>query len=63
MVNNDGKYQNGENDNLTSFETISGFAKKHKAGLAVMENGEHWFHTDEQMRFLDDWIKEKESVL
>ena len=20
--------------------------------------GEHWFHTDEQMRFLDDWITE-----
>ena len=21
-----------------------------------MENGEHWFHTDEQMKFLDNWI-------
>ncbi len=24
--------------------------------LTVMENGEHWFHTEEQMQFLDDWI-------
>ena len=22
----------------------------------TMKNGEHWFHTKEQMRFLDDWI-------
>ena len=20
------------------------------------ENGEHWFHTEEQMKFLDNWI-------
>ena len=46
----------GSKDNLTSFETISAFAEKHNAKLTVMENGEHWFHTEEQMRFLDDWI-------
>jgi len=22
-----------------------------------MKNGEHWFHTEEQMKFLDNWIK------
>lgn len=22
-----------------------------------MEKGAHWFHTDEQMMFLDDWIQ------
>ena len=27
--------------------------------LTVMENGEHWFHTEEQMRFLDEWIRQK----
>lgn len=47
----------GENDRLTSQETISDFAKKIGAKLTVMKNGEHWFHTDEQMRFVDDWIK------
>lgn len=46
----------GTNDNLTSFETVSRFAEQIGATLTVMENGEHWFHTDEQMRFLDDWI-------
>lgn len=47
----------GSRDNLTSLETINGFAKKHNAGLTIMEGGEHWFHTEEQMQFLDDWIR------
>ena len=46
----------GENDNLTSMETISEFAKKSGAGLTVMPGGEHWFHTAEQLNFLDKWI-------
>ena len=48
----------GDKDNLTSLETINDFAKKCGARLTVMENGEHWFHTEEQMKFLDDWIRE-----
>ena len=47
----------GGKDNLTSLETISRFAKAHNADLTVMEDGEHWFHTEEQMKFLDDWIQ------
>ena len=47
----------GENDNLTSFETISEFAKQTGATLTVMKNGEHWFHTEKQMQFLDNWLK------
>lgn len=50
----------GSIDNLTSFETMNEFVEKRHAGLTVMENGEHWFHTDEQMRFLDNWIKKNE---
>ena len=46
----------GEKDNLTSYETISEFANRIKASLTVMRNGEHWFHTEEQMKFLDNWI-------
>ena len=46
----------GDQDNLTSLETMTGFAEKHHAGLTVMQDGEHWFHTEEQMRFLDEWI-------
>ena len=46
----------GEHDNLTSFETISDFARRTGAKLEVMPGGEHWFHTPEQMVFLDRWI-------
>ena len=46
----------GSSDNLTSFETISEFAKNNNASLTVMDGGEHWFHTGRQMEFLDKWI-------
>ena len=46
----------GEKDNLTSYATISEFTKQINATLTVMRNGEHWFHTEEQMKFLDEWI-------
>ena len=48
----------GGNDAITSYETIKAFAEKHRASLTVMENGEHWFHTEEQLIFLDKWIRE-----
>ena len=48
----------GEHDNLTSLETVSAFVKQHRAGLTVMPGGEHWFHTEEQMQFLNHWIRE-----
>ncbi len=47
----------GANDNLTSIETVSGFSEQTGAILTVMNNGEHWFHTDEQMEFLDNWVR------
>lgn len=46
----------GGRDHLTSLTTIREFAAQTGATLTVMEQGEHWFHTPEQMRFLDDWI-------
>ena len=49
----------GINDNLTSYETIHAFAERHNAALTVMEGGEHWFHTEKQMQFLDDWIRKR----
>ena len=49
----------GEHDNLTSMETILAFARRHNARLTVMPGGEHWFHTAEQMHFLDDWLQDK----
>ena len=47
----------GANDNLTSKETVYEFTAQTGAALTIMNDGEHWFHTDEQMEFLDDWIR------
>lgn len=47
----------GGKDSLTSLEAIREFADKINADLTVMENGEHWFHTEEQMLFLDSWFE------
>ena len=47
----------GEKDNWTSYETILNFTNKSKANLTIMRDGEHWFHTDEQIEFLNNWIK------
>ena len=48
----------GEKDNLTSRETVDKFIKNHNAHLTVMENGEHWFHTEKQLIFLNNWLKQ-----
>ena len=51
----------GSGDNLTSIETMTVFAQTHHVSLTVMDNGKHWFHTAEQMQFLDNWIREKSA--
>ena len=48
----------GEKDILTSYQTMADFADKTGATITVMKNGEHWFHTEEQMNYLDAWLKE-----
>ena len=52
----------GGRDDLTSYETVAAFAGKTEAKLTVMDNGEHWFHTEEQMRFLDEWIRNSRNA-
>ena len=51
----------GEKDALTSLETVRRFSEKINASLRVMQGGEHWFHTKEQMEYLDQWIDEIQS--
>lgn len=47
----------GSNDNLTSLDTMHDFVQRIGAPLTIMNGGGHWFHTDEQMAFLDKWIR------
>lgn len=51
----------GEFDGLVSKDVIKGFAVKNGFPLTVMKNGEHWFHTEEQMSFLREWIVKSEA--
>ena len=45
-------------DNLTSRQTKANkFIDRHCANLTVMNDGEHWFHTDEQIFFRDNWLR------
>lgn len=46
----------GEYDKSTSYNTIYKFKEKINASLTITKS-EHWFHTDEQMKSIDDWIK------
>ena len=47
----------GENDTITPISAVYDFAEKNGAEVNVMEGGEHWFHTDKQLKFVDSVIK------
>jgi len=42
-------------DSMTDREMAERFAADRGASLTVMENGEHWFHTPEQLAVLRTW--------
>lgn len=46
-----------KNDDLTPQPDIQSFTASIDGQLTVMNNGEHWFHTDEQLAFLHNWEK------
>ena len=45
----------GSADALTSRQTVASFVRRFGCGLTVLEGGEHWFHTPEQLAFLRAW--------
>jgi len=47
----------GSEENLCEFDVVSAFAKRLDCDLQVMEHGEHYFHTKEQLQFFRQWIK------
>ena len=44
-------------DHLTARQTVDSFAQRFGCTVTVMENGEHWFHTEEQLAVLDAWLR------
>lgn len=46
-----------DNDQLVDRSTVDDFIKHHHARLTIMESGEHWFHTPQQLAFLKQWTE------
>lgn len=47
----------GGNDNLIEHDIVERFTHKFNCDLTVMENGEHWFHTEQQIDVLCRWAE------
>ncbi|HYH02140.1 MAG TPA: alpha/beta hydrolase [Bacillota bacterium] len=47
----------GSDDNLAEFEIVSEFVKRYSCKLDILEHGEHYFHTDEQLQYFRQWLK------
>lgn len=47
----------GGKDNLSSRETIEKFAEGTNCSLTIFEEGEHFFHTPEQLNFYRKWLE------
>lgn len=48
----------GTADNLTDRPTLDAFTGRFHCKLTVMDGGEHWFHTPEQLEILEKWTKD-----
>lgn len=46
----------GSDDNLVEFDIVSEFAGRYHCNLNVLEHGEHYFHTDEQLQYFKKWL-------
>ena len=46
-------------DHLTARQTVDDFARQFGCAVTVMENGEHWFHTEQQLAVLDAWLQKE----
>lgn len=47
----------GENDTFTTRDIINSFVKEHGCEVTLVENGEHWFHTSEQILVSNSWTE------
>lgn len=52
----------GSKDNMTPRQIVETYAQRSNVHLTVVEGGEHWFHTSEQLTELRKW-EEQESRL
>ena len=45
----------GDADNMTSYDVIEAFRRESGAHLTILEEGEHWFHTEPQLAAQQEW--------
>jgi len=48
----------GTADNLTENKIVDAFVDQFGCKLTIMDGGEHWFHTAEQLKVLEQWTKD-----
>ena len=46
----------GNKDNLQDENIIKFFCNRFKCDLSILENGEHFFHTEEQLAYYKNWL-------
>ncbi len=46
----------GDKDNMQDMDTIKKFSNTFNCNLTVLENGEHYFHTEEQLNYYKTWL-------
>lgn len=49
----------GENDTLCEYNYVKAFADCFSCELTEQKGGEHWFHTDCELDFFRNWIRER----
>lgn len=47
----------GSDDNLSEYNVVSKFVKRCHCKLDVLEHGEHYFHTNEQLQYYRQWLR------
>ena len=48
----------GDNDNIQDINTIKKFSTSFKCNLLLLNGGEHYFHTEEQLNYYIKWLNE-----
>lgn len=46
----------GLKDNLQNYNLMMEFSNRFKCDIMILENGEHYFHSEEQLRFYTTWL-------
>ena len=46
----------GNKDNMQNENIIKDFSNEFNCDLTILKNGEHYFHTEEQLNFYNDWL-------